>query len=225
MSSMAPTPSTVAAAAMRAVTAGVAMPSLRPLSTFSERRMDAGSDSSDTTLALSAASVGAKHGAEQGGQLPRQVGQQRRSEPGTERERERQSDGEQAGREPGVAAEVLRVDPGGVGEQEQREGDLGQSVHRVRLDRDRRPPPRVRCRGAARRRRTRSDRSHRAVRAGPTAPTTPNRRTTKAIRAPVVMSMPCRSSGRSAGPPDGSVGPTPGSSPGAGVRGGRAVAR
>ena len=60
VSSMAPAPSTVAAAAMSAVTAGVAIPSLRPLSTFSERRMERGSDSSDTTLALSAASVGAK---------------------------------------------------------------------------------------------------------------------------------------------------------------------
>ena len=79
---------------------------------------------------------GSEHRAEQSGQLPRQVGEQRRGEPGPEREGERQADGEQAGREPGVAAEVLRVDPGGVGEQEQREGDLGQPVHRVRLDRD-----------------------------------------------------------------------------------------
>ena len=126
----------VAAAAMNAVTAGVAIPSLRPLSTFSERRMERGSDSSDTTLALSAASVGAKtapsKAASSHGRSVRSIA----ARPAPSREREGQSDGEQAGRQPSVAAEVLRIDPGGVREQEECEGDFGQSVHRVRLDRD-----------------------------------------------------------------------------------------
>ena len=55
-----PMPSTVAVAAMQNVTTGVAMPSLRPLSTFSTRRTPIGSRSSAITEALSAASVGAR---------------------------------------------------------------------------------------------------------------------------------------------------------------------
>ena len=53
-------PSAVAVAAMQNVTTGVAMPSLRPLSTFSTRRTPTGSRSSAITDALSAASVGAR---------------------------------------------------------------------------------------------------------------------------------------------------------------------
>ena len=83
MSSMAPTPITVAAAAMSAVTTGVAMPSLRPLSTFSERRMDCGQRLVGHDAGAQRGIGGGQHGAEQRGQLPRQVGEQRRGEPGT----------------------------------------------------------------------------------------------------------------------------------------------
>ena len=58
--SPATTPSAVAAAAMQNVTTGVAMPSLRPLSTLRTRRTRAGRRSSPITDALSAASVGAR---------------------------------------------------------------------------------------------------------------------------------------------------------------------
>ena len=54
------TPIAVAAAAMANVTTGVATPSFSPLSTLSTRRTRAGSRSSAITVALSAASVGAR---------------------------------------------------------------------------------------------------------------------------------------------------------------------
>ena len=53
-------PSTVAADAMHSVTTGVAMPSLRPLSTLRTRRTRAGRRWSAITAALRAASVGAR---------------------------------------------------------------------------------------------------------------------------------------------------------------------
>ena len=136
VSSMTPSPITVAAAAMSAVTTGVAMPSLRPLSTFKRApdRLRQGLVAHDA--GAQGRVGGGQHGAQQRGELPRQVGEQRGGEPDADGEGERQPDGEQAGREAGAVAEVPRVDPGGVGEQEQREGDLGQPVHGVRLDRD-----------------------------------------------------------------------------------------
>ncbi len=55
-----PSDSSAATAAMNRVTNGVAIPSLRPLSTFSARRIRAGTDLLVTTARPSAASVGAR---------------------------------------------------------------------------------------------------------------------------------------------------------------------
>jgi hypothetical protein len=79
---------------------------------------------------------GGEHGSQQRGELPGQIGEQRGGESRAGREGQWQADGEQADREAGVVAEVPQVDPCRVGEQEQREGDLGEPVHGVRLDRD-----------------------------------------------------------------------------------------
>ena len=68
-----PTPITVAAPAMSAVTTGVAMPSLSPLSTFSERRMDCGQRIVGHDAGAERGVGRCQHCAQQCRQLPRQI--------------------------------------------------------------------------------------------------------------------------------------------------------
>ena len=121
---------------MSAVTIGVAMPSLRPLSTLSERRMLSGSDSSETTAALSAASVGASTAPSSAASSHGRSAKSAAASPKPDGDREGESDGEQPDRETGVAAKVPGVHPGGVGEQDEDQGDLGELVNHLGLDRD-----------------------------------------------------------------------------------------
>ncbi len=126
---------------MSAVTTGVAIPSLRPLSTFKERRIDCGSDASDTTLALSAASVGASTAPNRAASSHgRSVKSSALSPNPIANVSGRPMARSRVGR-PALCRRSWRLTRERVSEQQQGQRDFRQSVDGTRLDRDVDPGP------------------------------------------------------------------------------------
>ena len=118
--------SVVTAPARNRFTNGVAMPSLSPLSTLSRRRIRLGIRAS-SMMAGPEGRIGGGHDGSDGGRHPQRDA---RDEAEGHRRPEADGQGQPDGQEPDGQAEVVTelvdVDPRGVGEEDQRQGDLGQ---------------------------------------------------------------------------------------------------
>ncbi len=87
-------------------------------------------------------SVGRRQGrTDKACERPRQIVEEPGREQGPEHHRQRKPDAEEPCREPDVASELVDVHPGGVGEQQQREGHLRDHVDRRGLEVHREGPP------------------------------------------------------------------------------------
>ena len=123
--------SVLTAPARKRLTNGVAMPSLRPLSTFSSRRIRFGIRGSSMIVAPSAASVGATMAPTVAATQSEMPGITPKAAAVPEADGEREADGQKPDRQTQVRAELVDVDPGGIGEQHQGQRDLGQRLDRL----------------------------------------------------------------------------------------------
>ena len=124
------------APAMKKLTNGVAMPSFSPLSTFRMRRIRAGTCSSSTTWAPSAASVGATAAAITAAAHGSRSGKSTHRQGRAEGDGERQPDEQQAQLDAGVVAQHADVHPGRVREEQQRQRHLGEVPERLGVNVD-----------------------------------------------------------------------------------------
>ena len=121
-------PASVSAMAIAMKNSGTQSPSLSPLSTLSPWRIRDGTRSSETTAWPSAASVQASTIASTSASAKLTPGHDRRADQRPGDDRQRQADPEQAQRHRVLAAQRAQRDPRRVGEQHERQRDLGEQL-------------------------------------------------------------------------------------------------
>ena len=117
-------PAAAAAPAIASMTTGVAMPSLRPLSTVISWRIRDGTAGFVTTGIPSAASVGASAAPTRRASHEPELGEEPGGQGPPEHNRQRQADSQQPHVAAHVPAQLLERQAGGVGEEHPHQGDL-----------------------------------------------------------------------------------------------------
>ena len=129
-----PRPSSAITRLRNRVTNGVAIPSLRPLSTFSARRILAGTAGFVTTARPRAASVGARIDAISAAAAHPASGKSSSRRHGPESDRERQANEEQPNRQARIALHLAQPNGRGVREEQYAERELRDEERRLAFE-------------------------------------------------------------------------------------------